>query len=148
MFKNPSGGNNGGKDSSSRRVLGIDSPSPSAKSTTLEAADLFKVYRQDKEKKRGAPQGEVMTDLQQKVLHTDYMRQMPRRFETGDVYAPHDLSPVEMRKWRKWTTESRDLVDLLGLSPVDMYRVSSFPPPHISLTGHVNQRATARMCAF
>ena len=58
---------------------------------------------------------------------------MPRRWQAGDVYAPHDLSPAEMGKWRRLRSRQRDLVDMLGLNPLDMYRVS-FPPTPFALS--------------
>jgi hypothetical protein len=86
----------------------------------------------------------VEEQLRGKNLAEEYMRQFPRRFHIGDVYAPHDLSAVEMKKWRGITTAERDLVDMLGLKPVDMYRVSSnelyFRPRHIV-------RCSASACA-
>lgn len=54
---------------------------------------------------------------------SDYLRQMPRRWDAGDVYSPHDLSPVEMQKWRKRSLRSNDVVDALGIRPLDMYKV-------------------------
>lgn len=53
----------------------------------------------------------------------DYLRQMPRRWEAGDVYSPHDMSPVEMQKWRKRSPRKADVVDALGIRPLDMYKV-------------------------
>lgn len=53
----------------------------------------------------------------------DYLKQMPRRWDAGDVYSPHDLSPVEMQKWRKRSLRSNDVVDALGIRPLDMYKV-------------------------
>lgn len=55
------------------------------------------------------------------------MRQLPRRWRTGDVYAPHDLSSAEMTKWRRTQARKKDLVDILGLRPLDMYRVRYTP---------------------
>jgi hypothetical protein len=55
---------------------------------------------------------------------SDYLRQMPRRWDAGDVYSPHDLSPVEMQKWRKRSLRGNDVVDALGIRPLDMYKVS------------------------
>ena len=48
---------------------------------------------------------------------------MPRFWKTGDVYAPHDLSPAEMRKWRKRAPPKKDAMDLLGVDPLDLYKV-------------------------
>lgn len=53
----------------------------------------------------------------------DFLKQMPRRWDAGDVYSPHDLSPVEMQKWRKRSLRSNDVVDALGIRPLDMYKV-------------------------
>lgn len=56
----------------------------------------------------------------------DYLRQMPRRFEAGDVYSPHDLSSVEMAKWRRRRgPRNYDVIDTLGIRPLDMYKVSN-----------------------
>lgn len=46
-----------------------------------------------------------------------------RDWKAGDVYAPHDLSPVEMRKWGKRKSPSRDAFDALDLNPLDLYKV-------------------------
>ncbi|KAI5861180.1 ribosomal protein S18 [Durotheca rogersii] len=64
----------------------------------------------------------------------DFSRQLPRRWRSGDVYAPHDLSPSEMAKWRRNQARKRDLVDMLGINPLDMYRnfsvISEFMTEH------------------
>ena len=70
---------------------------------------------------------EVDSELRSKGNTDDFARQMPRRWRPGDVYAPHDLSPAEMGKWRRARARDRDLVDMLGLKPLDMYRVSRLP---------------------
>ena len=49
---------------------------------------------------------------------------MYRRWHTGDVYAPHDLTSVEMIKWRKRQKPDRDAFDVLGLNPLKEYKVS------------------------
>ncbi|GAP83214.2 putative ribosomal protein S18 [Rosellinia necatrix] len=87
--------------------------------------------------------------------HNAYMRQLTRRWRPGDVYAPHDMSPSEMTKWRRTTARQKDLVDLLGIRPLDMYRnfsvISEFMTPHGRImrgveTGlnPVNQRKMAK----
>ncbi|KAK4156274.1 ribosomal protein S18 [Chaetomidium leptoderma] len=94
-------------------------------------------------------------DLRNNATTENYMRQMPRRWKTGDVYAPRDLSPREMRKWRQPKRPNRDIVDMLGFSPLDNYRnfslISEFMTPmgrieHSSKTGlrPVNQRKMAK----
>ncbi len=39
------------------------------------------------------------------------------------MYAPHDLSEVEMQKWKKRGKPAQDVVDVLELEPVVEYRV-------------------------
>lgn len=63
--------------------------------------------------------------LRERKMSADYLRQIPRKFRPGDVYSPHDLSSKEMTKWRKWKPRTDDVVDTLGLRPLDMYKVSS-----------------------
>ena len=55
-----------------------------------------------------------------------YLRLTGRRWTKGDVYAPRDLAPTEMRRWRKSVPPTRDYVDELGFNPLDNYRVG-FP---------------------
>jgi small subunit ribosomal protein S18 len=52
-----------------------------------------------------------------------YLRMMPRPWSQGNVYAPRDLSPAEMRKWRTIRPSREDVVDILGINPLDLYRV-------------------------
>lgn len=54
-------------------------------------------------------------------------KQISRRWKTGDVYAPHDLSAVEMEKWKKRGRPGMDALDVLNLNPLDEYKVRS---PH------------------
>lgn len=50
-------------------------------------------------------------------------RQATRNWKPGDIYAPHDLSPQEMVKWKQPKQPSKDIIDMLGLNPLDHYRV-------------------------
>ncbi|RSL87923.1 hypothetical protein CEP51_001962 [Fusarium floridanum] len=97
-----------------------------------------------------------MEFLRNQKISGDFLRQMPRRWEAGDVYSPHDLSPVEMQKWRKRSVRNVDVVDALGISPLDMYKnfslIEHFTSPsgminHSNLTRlrPVNQRKVAKM---
>ncbi|KAJ6789069.1 hypothetical protein PWT90_00371 [Aphanocladium album] len=94
--------------------------------------------------------------LKNRKISNDYLRQMPRRWVPGDVYSPHDLSPVEMAKWRSRNRREVDVVDILGLRPLDMYKnfsliqeftTSSGQIKHSKETGlrPVNQRKVAKM---
>jgi len=50
---------------------------------------------------------------------------MTRRWNAGDVYAPHDLSGVEMSKWKQIQQKGRpkrDVFDILRINPVEHYK--------------------------
>lgn len=51
-------------------------------------------------------------------------RFMTREWKAGDVYSPHDLSPSEMKKWRKRRSPPTDAFDSLKKNPLDLYKVS------------------------
>lgn len=57
-------------------------------------------------------------------------KQIGRRWKTGDVYAPHDLSDVEMQKWKRRGKPGMDVCDVLEIDPKTEYRVrlSSLDP--------------------
>lgn len=50
-------------------------------------------------------------------------RSFTREWQVGDVYAPHDLSAAEARKWRKKYSPKTDAFDALNLNPLDLYKV-------------------------
>ncbi|KAF5022400.1 hypothetical protein F66182_5540 [Fusarium sp. NRRL 66182] len=97
-----------------------------------------------------------MDILKNQKMSNDFLKQMPRRWEAGDVYSPHDLSPIEMQKWRKRSVRNNDVIDTLGIRPLDMYKnfslIEHFTSPsgminHSNLTRlrPVNQRKVAKM---
>ncbi|KAL8760278.1 MAG: hypothetical protein Q9199_000177 [Rusavskia elegans] len=70
---------------------------------------------------------------------SDLERHLYRRFQPGDIYAPHDLSPVEQQKWRQRTSSGgnitgrgapantqtqnrRDVFDVLGMNPLEEWK--------------------------
>jgi len=59
-----------------------------------------------------------------------YQRQIYRKWRPGDVYAPHDLSGAEQKKWkygRRRPTE--DAFDVLGINPLLEYKVKTGRTP-------------------
>ena len=54
-----------------------------------------------------------------------------RRFRHGEMYTPKDLSFESFREWRKRRAPRKDAFDVLGLNPLDEYKVSS--PPSLSI---------------
>ncbi|EPS31231.1 hypothetical protein POX_h09529 [Penicillium oxalicum] len=63
-----------------------------------------------------------------------------RDWKAGDVYAPHDLSPAEMKKWGKRKSPSRDAFDALNLNPLDLYRNFSIMSEYVSPLGRIKSR--------
>lgn len=51
-----------------------------------------------------------------------------REWKAGDIYAPHDLSPAEMKKWSKRKAPSFDAFDALNLNPLDLHKVRTLDP--------------------
>lgn len=59
-------------------------------------------------------------------LRAELETQAPRRWQYGDVYAPHDLTGVEAKKWRNSRRTPRlDAFDTLGLNPLKEYKVDN-----------------------
>lgn len=52
-------------------------------------------------------------------------RNQTRDWQQGDVYAPHDLSPAEMKKWRRKQRPSTDAFDALSINPLNQYKVNT-----------------------
>lgn len=57
------------------------------------------------------------------VERDELASKMHRKWQGGDVYAPHDLSYQEQKKWIKPKQPSKDVIDMLGLNPLDHYKV-------------------------
>ncbi|KIV92084.1 ribosomal protein S18 [Exophiala mesophila] len=54
--------------------------------------------------------------------NTALKRLITRRWQVGDVYAPHDLSPAETRKWARRNAPSYDPFDKLNINPLSLYK--------------------------
>ncbi|KAK7403210.1 hypothetical protein QQX98_011027 [Neonectria punicea] len=86
-----------------------------------------------------------MEFLKSQKNSNDYLRQMPRRWQAGDVYSPHDLSPIEMQKWRKRSFRNNDIVDSLGINPLDMYKNFSLIEHFTTPSGMINHSKVTRL---
>lgn len=107
-------------------MLNLDASStpPSRRQPPTEARSHVRT-RDELRRKRAADRATaVAEELRARKESDSFMRMMPRRWQVGEVYAPHDLSPVEMAKWGRSKTQRKDVVDILGVNPLDMYRVS------------------------
>jgi small subunit ribosomal protein S18 len=61
---------------------------------------------------------------QDRVRADGMARLQTRPWQAGDVYAPHDLTPPEMKKWRVKKAPTRDVFDMLNINPLDEWKVS------------------------
>src|SRR5436853_1093317 len=79
-------------------------PLPSGNSTSNTRV-LNLISRASSRNQNRSPSAEqranIAQDLKNHKLAQDMTRQISRRWKVGDVYAPHDLSPVEMEKWKR-----------------------------------------------
>ncbi|KAI9707505.1 MAG: hypothetical protein M1836_000466 [Candelina mexicana] len=67
----------------------------------------------------------------------DLETQQHRRWKQGDVYAPHDLSPVEMRKWRRKGRPTTDAFDALAMNPLNEYKNFSIMSEYMTAMGRI-----------
>jgi hypothetical protein len=71
------------------------------------------------------PQADALSDIKDFRRASSFSQMITRRWRPGDVYAPHDLSDVEMMKWKKRSKPAYDAFDVLDMNPLDHYRVRS-----------------------
>ncbi|KAL4801415.1 ribosomal protein S18 [Aspergillus unguis] len=60
-----------------------------------------------------------------------------RNWKAGDIYAPHDLSPTEMRKWSKRSPPSTDAFDALNLNPLSVYKNFNIMSEYMTEMGRI-----------
>ncbi|PYI01071.1 37S ribosomal protein S18 [Aspergillus sclerotiicarbonarius CBS 121057] len=63
-----------------------------------------------------------------------------REWRAGDIYSPHDLSPTEMRKWRKRNSPPTDAFDALNVNPLHMYKNFSIMSEYVTSMGRIKGR--------
>jgi len=63
-----------------------------------------------------------------------------REWKAGDIYAPHDLSPSEMRKWMKRQSPPTDAFDALNMNPLDQYKNFSIISEYMTPMGRIKHR--------
>ncbi|RDW91091.1 hypothetical protein BP5796_02256 [Coleophoma crateriformis] len=74
-------------------------------------------------------------------LAADLSRQITRRWRAGDVYAPHDLSDVEMAKWKRRSRPEYDAFDVLDMDPLMEYKNFSMLSEYMTTMGRIKPRA-------
>ncbi|KAL3424243.1 ribosomal protein s18 [Phlyctema vagabunda] len=89
----------------------------------------------------GQPSSETVDQLKQNKLGQDLSKQISRRWRAGDVYAPHDLSAVEMAKWKRKLRPEYDIFDTLDLNPLKEYKNFSMLSEYMSPMGRILPRS-------
>ncbi|KXT01305.1 hypothetical protein AC578_2694 [Pseudocercospora eumusae] len=119
------------------------SASPSSSSPTSAAGwsmvqDAVKTAAQARKE---AAQRQMLLDQERGWNRQDLERQAShRRWNAGDVYAPHDLTGVEMAKWKKLRRKPKpryDVIDRLGLNPLDHYKNFSIMSEYMTEMGRI-----------
>ncbi|RJE25938.1 hypothetical protein PHISCL_01707 [Aspergillus sclerotialis] len=64
-----------------------------------------------------------------------------REWKAGDIYAPHDLSPTEMKKWKRRFSPSTDAFDALNINPLDLYKNFSIMSEYVTTMGRIKHRS-------
>ena len=107
--------------------LGYNAPAFSMNPSTADHASRLLNGGGERRKKQD-PAFSTAKQMQDHKLKDDLTKQIKRRWKAGDVYAPHDLSGVEVQKWSKNEQPSRDIFDMLNFDPMANYWVCHFSP--------------------
>ncbi|KAI9805310.1 MAG: hypothetical protein M1833_005763 [Piccolia ochrophora] len=93
----------------------------------------LEIIRQQNVRKRAA----AVATAETARLTQDLERYVGRRWKPGDVYAPHDLSSVEAKKWRKRGGPGVDALDVLAIDPRDEYKNFAMMAEYTSPSGRI-----------
>ncbi|KAF2639980.1 ribosomal protein S18 [Massarina eburnea CBS 473.64] len=67
-----------------------------------------------------------------------YQKQIYRKWQTGDVYAPRDLSGAEQAKWKtSRRAPQTDAFDTLGINPVNEYKNFTMLSEYVTEMGRI-----------
>jgi len=80
---------------------------------------------------------DTIDDIDAHTLRGDLSKQISRKWKVGDIYAPHDLSDVEMAKWKKKVKVTQDVFDVLGFKPLEQYKNFSVLSEYMTTMGRI-----------
>jgi small subunit ribosomal protein S18 len=104
----------------SKALLGVDNePNP-----TDTMHSMYKESQQRQVERARVMRDNNLASLNQAAVVQAYMQEMPRTWRAGDVYSPRDLGPGEMNKWKQNRKAKEDPLDLLGIDPLESWKVS------------------------
>ncbi|WPH00106.1 mitochondrial 37S ribosomal protein RSM18 [Acrodontium crateriforme] len=89
----------------------------------------------------------ALADLQRSYTRQDLERQAVRKWKVGDVYSPSDLSGYEQAKWKRISRKpyptrktKGDVMDQLGMNPINEYKNFSIMSEYVSNMGRIQHR--------
>lgn len=111
-----------------RDVPDANNPTTTTQSTATDRADLSSTISQSAVK-------ETADTVKARMALTS---QLPRRWAAGQVYAPHDLSAIEAKKWAVNRRRPRtDVFEQLALDPLRCYKNVALLSMFVSETGRI-----------
>jgi small subunit ribosomal protein S18 len=100
------------------------SASPSSEPSKGLAQLVSRIVPQTQSLNRGYTKEDERRRSSEDIARAEQMeRFLTRRWKDGEVYAPHDLSASEMKKWARRNRPNQDAFDLLALDPLSLYKV-------------------------
>ncbi|KZF20082.1 ribosomal protein S18 [Xylona heveae TC161] len=122
---------------STRTQTAQSQPSPEATEGLRSLTRRLVRDRGDISRRNTASRRGLKDSIAQFARAQDLERQQTRRWKQGDVYAPHDLTPAEMQKWRKRTRPTMDAFDALGMNPLDHYKNFAIMSEYMTEMGRI-----------
>ncbi|MCJ1317336.1 hypothetical protein MMC15_002659 [Xylographa vitiligo] len=114
-------------------ILELDTKKQEMLDKTFDTLSAYTKEKRDRPKDMRDQLGE----LERRERARDIERMQVRRWKHGDVYAPHDLSPAEMKKWRQKTRPDRDVFDVLAINPINHYMNYSMMSDFMTSMGRI-----------
>lgn len=118
-------------------------PPPSTRTTTAAYDLANKTVREASAARQQHQTDAFVREAERGWGRKELEQQLPRRWRPGDVYAPHDLSGAEASKWKKQRRKprprhgDRDVVDQLGMKPLEHYRNVSIMGEYVTEMGRI-----------
>lgn len=133
-------------DPTSTSTSTINKFSPSAKQAFAES--LVDKTARSASSLRAKTHAEDMRDRLESLQRAREIRkQMSRRWKPGDVYSPHDLSPVEQTKWRRVKRTEHDVFDELAMDPLAQWKNVGIMTEYRSPAGRIFSRKETGLSA-
>lgn len=109
-------------DSAGAALFG-DLTKPTTRQNSLRSPSEAMIERLGQRNSARMRAGENATAKLEITRLREMEKTLRRQWKGGEVYAPHDLSPSEARKWATRTTPIKDIFDELAIDPMKEWKV-------------------------